>query len=145
MIPTRVAQAGMTVRDLFVECARANTPALPYCDDSGRITGRVSLKNILIKTCLPEFMVESARMLGDQLSHMQDMGSETRHILDSPIDPYVQKPHASLTSDSLAVKALALMEHSDTNYVFVVDEGHYLGVITISGLAGVLAKINHLL
>lgn len=40
-----------------------------------------------------------------------------------------------------AVKALAMMEQDDTNYIFVVDEGRYLGVVTIHSLATALAGI----
>ena len=138
MVPTRVAQAGMNVKEIFEACSEANTPGIPFCDANGRISGRVTLKNILLKSCLPEFIVEMAMILGDQLSHMQDMGSETRQLLDNPVDAYVQEPHISLTSDSPAIKALALMERYDTSYIFVVDEGRYLGVVTIHSLADAL-------
>ena len=128
----------MKTREIFEVCSEANTPGIPFCDANGRISGRVTLKNILLKSCLPEFIVEMATILGDQLSHMQDMGSETRQLLDNPVDAYVQQPHISLTSDSPAIKALALMERYDTSYIFVVDEGRYLGVITIHSLANAL-------
>ena len=133
----------MTVREIFEECSRVNTPSLPYCDASGQITGRVTLKNILKRSCLPDFMVELAMVLGEQLSHMQDMGTETKHLLDGPVDPYVQDPHLSLSSDSPAVKALAMMEQADTSYIFVVDEGRYQGVVTIQGLASVLTGFDN--
>ena len=142
LTPTRVAREGMKVREILEACSEANTPAIPFCDDDGHISGRVTLKNILLKSCLPEFMVEMAMVLGEQLSHMQDMGTETRQLLDNPVDPYVQKPHISLTSDSPAIKALALMERNDTSYIFVVDEGRYLGVITIHSLANALVNFE---
>ena len=142
MIPTGVVRSGMTVREFFQECSRANTPSLPFCDDSGRISGRVTLKNILKHACLPDFLVEMAMVLGEELSHMQDMASETTHLLDGAIDPYVQEPHISITSDSPAIKALAMMERSDTSYIFVVDDGRYLGVVTIHGLAAMLAGLD---
>ncbi|MDH3636253.1 MAG: CBS domain-containing protein [Gammaproteobacteria bacterium] len=143
LIPTRVAKPGTTVREIFEECSRANTPSLPFCDDSGRIVGRVTLKNILKRSCLPEFMVELAMVLGDELSHMQDMGTETRHLFDSPADTYVQEPHLSITPDSPAVKALAIMERSDTSYLFVVDGECYLGVVTIHSLADALIEFDN--
>ncbi len=138
-IPTRVATKGMSVREVFEECSRANTPSLPFCDDSGRISGRITLKNILTRSCLPDFMVELAMVLGEQLSHMQNMAVETKQLLDGPIDAYVQEPHISLTSDAPVVKALAMMEKADTSYIFIVDAGNYLGVVTIQGLAAALA------
>lgn len=139
LIATAVAKAGMTVRELFEECTRANTPGLPYCDDSGQITGRVTLKNILKHGCLPEYLVEMAQILGEQISNVQDIEAKAEQILSSPVDQYKQGPHLSITSASSAVKALAMMEKSDTSYIFVVDEGKYKGVVTIHGLADALA------
>jgi hypothetical protein len=36
LMPTKVATYGMTVREVFAECGRANIPALPFCTKSGR-------------------------------------------------------------------------------------------------------------
>ena len=139
LIPTLVATSGMTARQFFEECARVGAPGLPFCGPGGDIRGRVTVKNILMRSCLPDFMVELAMVLGEELSHMQDMATETTQLLDNPVDEYVQEPHVSLTSDSPAVKALALMGKHDTSYIFVVDNGAYQGVVTIQGLAGTLA------
>ncbi len=144
MISSRVADNGMTVRELFEECARANLPGLPFCDDQGRIVGRVTLKNVLKRSCLPEYMVELAHVLGERFSHMEDMTVDIIHLLDKPVAPYVQEPHLSLESDSTAVKALAMMEQSDTSYILVVDQGHYLGTVTIHSLASTLAAVEEL-
>ena len=142
LIPTKVARSGMTVREVFEECSRANTPGLPFCDDSGRITGRVTLKHILKKACLPEYLVEMARVLGEQLSSVQDIEVIATEVLDSRVDLYVQQPHLSLTSASSTVKALAMMEQSDTSYIYVVDDGRYQGVVTIHSLADTLAQYD---
>ncbi len=139
---TMVAKAGMTVREFFEECTRVNTPGLPFCDASGQITGRVTLKNVLKRGCLPEYLVEMAHVLGEQLSNLQDMKAEAEQLLGSPVDQYTQQPHLSITSASSAVKALAMMEREDTSYIFVVDEGKYKGVVTIHGLAEAMAGYN---
>ncbi len=143
LIPTKVAKAGMTVREVFKECSEANTPSLPFCDDSGLITGRVTLKHILKRACLPEYLVEMARVLGEQISNVQDMEAAAKQLLNNPAELYTQAPHISLTSASSAVKALAMMEHNDTGYIFVVDEGQYKGVVTIHCLASRLADYDH--
>lgn len=140
MVPTRVAKAGMKVREVFTECSQANTPGLPFCDDNGLITGRVTLKNILKSYCLPEYLVEMARILGEQVSNVQDMESSANQLLDNPVDLYLQEPHLSVTSASSVIKALAMMEQGDTGYIFVVDEGRYRGVVTMQGLARMLAR-----
>ena len=142
VMPTKVAKPGMIVSEVFAECIRANIPAIPFCDAQGRITGRVTLKNILKKACLPEYIIELARILGDQLSCMGDMEAKAKQLMNNPVDPYILEPHISLTSDSPAVKALALMEKHDTSYIFVVDEGRYKGVITIQGLARMITQLD---
>ena len=142
LIPTKVAKPGMLVSEVFAECIRANIPGIPYCNAQGTICGRVTLKNILKKACLPEYMVELARILGDQLSCMGDMEAKSKQLMNNPVDPYILEPHISLTSDSPAVKALALMEQNDTSYIFVVDEGRYKGVITIQGLARMITQFD---
>ena len=65
-VPTGVARAGMTVRQVFEECIRVHTPGLPYCDDHGLVTGRVTLKYILKRHYLPEHLVEMAMVLGER-------------------------------------------------------------------------------
>jgi CBS domain-containing protein len=142
LIHTKVAKPGTVVGEVFAECIRANIPGIPFCDAQGRITGRVTLKNILKKACLPEYVIELARILGDQLSCMGDMEAKAKQLMSNPVDPYILEPHISLTSDCPAVKALALMEQNDTSYIFVVDEGRYKGVITIQGLARMLTHLD---
>ena len=142
LTPTMVAKAGMTVREFFEECTRANTPGLPFCDATGQIIGRVTLKNILKHGCLPEYLVEMAHVLGEQLTNLQDMKTEAEQLLSNPVERYYQEPHLSITSASSAVKALAMMEREDTSYIFVVDEGKYKGVVTIHSLADTLARFD---
>ena len=83
-----------------------------------------------------------AHVLGEQISNLQDVEAEAAQLLNSTVDQYKQEPHLSLTSASSAVKALAMMEREDTSYIFVVDEGRYKGVITIQGLARMLASFD---
>lgn len=132
----------MTVREFFAECIRANMPGLPFCTKSGRIRGRVTLKNILKTSFLPDYIVDSARILGDELACMKDLETKARQLLEMPVEPYIQEPHLSLGSDASAVKALALMEQNDTSYLFIVDDGHYRGGVTIQQLARALFQLD---
>jgi len=141
LIPTKVANAGMMVSEVFFECGRANIPALPFCTKSGRIAGRVTLKNILKLHCLPDYIIESARILGEELSCMEDMESKAKQLLGTPVDPYVQGPALSLSSEAPVIKALAMMEQNDTSYLFVVDDGQYQGAVTIQRLAKELTRL----
>ncbi len=143
LIPTRVAKPGMTVREVFDECGKANIPALPFCTKSGRIRGRITLKNILKVSCLPEYMIESARILGEDMFCMDDVETRAKMLLDTPVDAYVQEPPAlSLSSDAPIIKAFALMEQNDTSYLFVVDDGQYRGAVTIQCLAKLLTELG---
>jgi CBS domain containing-hemolysin-like protein len=142
LIPTKVANSGMLVREVFVECCRAHIPALPMCTKSGRIKGRVTLKNIMKLSCLPDYIIESARILGEEMSCMEDLESKAKQLLCTPVDPYVQEPALFLSSDAPAIKALAIMEQNDTSYLFVVDKGQYQGAVTIQSLAKMLIRLD---
>jgi signal-transduction protein with cAMP-binding, CBS, and nucleotidyltransferase domain len=135
MVPTEVASAGMTVRQVFEECLRVHTPGLPFCDDHGVVTGRVTLKYILKRQYLPEHLIEMARVLGENVSDVEDIELLAKQLFENRIDSYLQRPHASLTSASSIIKALALMEKLDTGYLFVIDEGQYMGVVTLQILS----------
>jgi len=142
MFPTKIATRDMSVREFVIECTRANTPGLPFATPSGRISGRVTLKNILKLSCLPDYIVENARILGDHLSCMDNIEAKTKEMMESPVEAFVQEPHLAIEVDSTAFKALAMMEQNDTSYLFVVDKGQYLGAVTIQSLARKLASID---
>ena len=142
-VPTGVATAGMTVRQVFEECIRTHTPGLPFCDDNGLVTGRVTLKYILKRQYLPEHLVEMARVLGEHVSDVEDMERSAKQLFENQIDSYLQSPHASITSAAPIVKALALMEKLDTGYLFVIDEGQYLGVVTLQVLSRAILQCDN--
>jgi CBS-domain-containing membrane protein len=142
LIPTKVAGPDMTVREVFSECIRAHIPALPFCDDKAQITGRVTLKNILKTSCLPEYMVDLAQVLGEQLSCTQNVEAKAKELLGNPVKPYVLNSYLSITSNSPGIKALAMMEQADTSYIFVVDDGIYKGIVSIQGLAAMMSSLD---
>ena len=140
MVPTGVARAGMTVRQVFEECLRVNSPGLPFCDEHSLVLGRVTLKFIIKRHYLPEHMVELAKVLGEQKNNVQELEALAKQLFDNKIDSYMQPPHASLSPASPIIKALALMEKLDTSYLFVIDEKQYKGVVTLHNLS---KKILH--
>ena len=141
LIQTKVVRAGMLVRDVFAECGRAHVQALPFVDASGRITGRVTLKNIMKFACLPEHMVAMAPLLGSFMSCVDNAQEKVSEVLRSTVDAYVREPHVAIRSDEPAIKALAVMEKHDTSYVFVVDDGQYKGIVTIQGIAAKMSEL----
>ena len=143
MIPTAVVRSGMRVRDLFLECGRAQVQSLPYTDKRGRLKGRITLKNVLRVSCLPEYMVTLAPLLGPQLSCVEHAEEKARQILGNPVEPYVQAMPKTIVSSEPLIKALAFMERNDTSYIFVVDDGEYKGIITIQGIAAKMTEFEH--
>jgi CBS-domain-containing membrane protein len=135
LTPTAIIGPGMSVRDLFLECGRTQVQALPYQDEHGRLCGRITLKNVLRVSCLPEYMISLANLLGPQLSCVDSAEAKAREILSNPVEPYVQSLPKTIVSSAPLIKALAFMEQNDTSYIFVVDEGMYRGIITIQGIA----------
>ena len=142
LLPTRIIRRGMIVRDVFLECGRSHVQALPYGEENGRIHGRVTLKHILLASCLPEYMVEMAMVLGNTASCVENAESKAREILCKPVDPFIQELPKTITPDAPLIKALAIMQKHDTSYIFVVDEGIYQGVITIQSLAAKMSELN---
>jgi CBS-domain-containing membrane protein len=141
MIETDVAHAGMLVRELFAACGKAQVQALPYVDASGKLSGRVTLKNVLRLSCLPEYVVELAPMLNLKMSCVDHAEDKAREMLCCPIEPFVQRTHETIPSDAPLIKALALMEKHDTSYIFVVDGQNYRGTVTIQGIAASMSQL----
>jgi CBS domain-containing protein len=136
IIPTGEARPGMSLRGVFEECVRRNVPGLPFRDAAGRIAGKASMRHVLKETCIPEFLWRHADLLGDDIPTLKVPEAKVRQILQLPIDPFVLKRAARITSTSPIAKALAVMEDYDTTYIFVVDKDeHYRGVVTIMAVA----------
>lgn len=142
MIETEIAHAGMRVREFFQACGRAHVQALPFADGNGRITGRVTLKNVLRLSCLPEYVVELAPMLNPRMSCVEHAEEKAREIVCCSVEPFVQGLHQTTRPDAALIKALALMEKNDTSYIFVLDDGAYRGTITIQGIAASMAELE---
>ena len=81
-------------------------------------------------------------MIGDRLATFEDMERRLPEVFDHRVEDYVQEPHASIPSATQLMKALAIMEHYDTSYLFVIDEGAYRGTITIQGIAAWMARFD---
>jgi len=141
IIRTKVARPGMLLSDVFTECGRTHVQALPFVDEAGRLSGRVTLKNVMKIACLPEHMVSAAPLLGAFLSCVENAQTKIEEVLGSVVDDYVLPPHASIGPEEPAIKALAVMEEHDTSYLFVVDGGEYQGIITIQGIAEVMSRV----
>ncbi|MDH3976563.1 MAG: CBS domain-containing protein [Deltaproteobacteria bacterium] len=140
VIKTGMARSGMTVGDVFDECVRKNIPGIPYCDDEDRVLGRVSIRHTLKSTCIPQYVVDAAHLLGDDLQNVSISHSLSEKVLSLPVDDFVLEDMAIITAASPVVKALAIMEKYNTGYIFLIDNGIYEGIVTRMGIAQLMLK-----
>jgi predicted transcriptional regulator len=134
-VRTRMIQAGMTLQDVFEECIRCSVPGLPFADPAGTIIGRISIRDVFKRTCIPDYMVKAAHLLGDNIDFVNIPESHAAQVLAMPAESYVLKNIAHVSSESPVVKALAIMEEFGTGYIFLIDAGEYQGVVTRMGIA----------
>jgi len=139
---TAFAREGMKVRDVFSICVEAGVPALPYLNSKGERRGFVSLSSVMHHGCLPNYMVELAMVLGNHLSCVKDARGKVRELMNNPIDPYIEKPLRSITSDTPVIKAMAILEKYHSSFLFVFDGEEYRGVVTAQGIAQRMLEID---
>lgn len=140
--PTRVARAGMSVREVFEECVARRVPGIPFCNERGEVVGRVSLRHTLKMTCIPKFMVKGAHLLGDTIEAVRIPDQLAAEALLMPAEHFVLEPLAIVTSAAPVVKALAMMEHFNSSYAFVIDDGAYKGIVTRMWIASLMLKLK---
>ena len=142
-VPTAVAVPGMTVRELFTECVRADVAGLPFQAANGEFVGKASIRHVLGKVYIPQAMVEHARLLGDTISALLFPQVKEQWLLDLTIDNFILSTVPRITPASPLAKALAIMESHDTTYLFVIDdENNFHGTVSIVSLARRLLDRN---
>lgn len=135
IVPTRTADAGTTVGELFEECLRCQVPGLPFRDETGRISGKLSIRDILKNSCLPDYLITHAHLMGDHLNLLTIPEAKARHVLTLPVHHFVLPDYASIDSESPVIKAIAVMEHYQTGYIFIIDDQQYRGIVTYLSIA----------
>lgn len=140
IVPTTVASPETSVEELFRECSRKNVPGIPFRDKSGRITGKASVRNVLKKTCIPDYLIKHASLLGDRTPNLNIPLEKARQVLSLKVQPFVLADLAIIGPESSVAKALAVMERHDTTYLFVFDDDNYLGCISTMGIGETLVR-----
>jgi len=135
MIKTGVLTAGMKIRDGFEECVLRNVPRLPFVDKNNRVIGSFSIRGTLTKACLPDILVEYADLIGDSAGCQEVPEEHALRVLELPIDGFIDTKFYSITKDTAVAKIVALMEKHRINYLFVLENGRYLGEVTIESVA----------
>ncbi len=136
LIPTKIANENMTIKEALGECVSQHVPGIPFADNNGKITGRFSIRNLFYTACIPADLIKHAHLLGNDIEHLDVKELNHHELLNKSSKLAVVDWIIHLSPDAPAVKALALMEQFDTPYLFVVDNNdHYLGVVTSMGIA----------
>ncbi len=137
VVSTGLARSGMKVRECFRHCVAANVPGIPFVDDQDRIVGRFSVRHTLKESCIPDYVVAHAELLGDHVGCLAIPEEHARKVLDTPVDPFILDLDrvATIGPHSPVVKALAIMEKFNTSYVFVVEGERYVGTVTVVAIA----------
>lgn len=129
-VETGVMRDGMTLRDFFQEATSRNVPGLPYVDDQDQIIGRVSIRDIYKRIAVPDNLLSLADAMGDAVTNLDIPEIQVMGILHQPVSDYLLGNMPSVSPNSSIVKALALMEVHNTNYIFLIENGDYQGIVT---------------
>ena len=146
IVPSGVARSGMTASDAISTCMVAQLPGIPFLDEQGKIVGSVTVKHIMVTSCdcIPEDVRKHAHLLGDYLEHIDIPISKLAEVLMKPVEQFVSPDVVQVVSTAPIVKLLALMHKFDKSYVFIVDDGQYLGAVSVHGIARHVMKYAEL-
>jgi len=142
IITTAVARPGMEVADLFRECVAKSVPALPFCADGNKVADKVSMKNVMRLSCLPEYVVELADVLGNHMSCVDDAEGTAARMVTHLVDHFVSPIETSVGPGASLITAIAKMEKHATSYLFVLEDGEYRGVVTRQGIAARILEVT---
>ena len=129
-VMTEFMRQGMTLRHFLEEAIRCNVPGLPYVDENDRIVGRISVRDVFKRISVPDHLVGLADAMGDRTDRLDLSEKRILRALARPVERYVLENISSVSPASSIVKALAIMEAHNTHYIFLIENGKYMGVVT---------------
>ena len=142
VIATKAVTYGSTVAEAFSECVRCNVLGIPFVDNAGRIKGRFSIGHTIKLACIPEILIMSADLLGDDLASLMIPDQQAADVLKMPVDNFILDEVVTIHSSSPCVKAAALMQKHKTTYLFAVDDDGYKGVVNVRGIAKRMLEVG---
>ena len=140
IVETPVARPGMRVDEALRICVDKGVPGIPYVDSSGKIRGRFSVRHTFLLFSIPKDLIKGAHLIGHDALHIDPPKDHYAEVFRQPIDNQILDDAACLSSSAQITKAMALMEKFNSSYLFVIDDGHYRGVVTRLGLTRVLLE-----
>ncbi len=135
VVPTQVIRAGASFEAALKECVEKGMPGIPFVDEKGRIIGRFSLRHAFRVACVPNRALQGGQLLGDDMDYFRNNPMELDQIMLEPVEGYILEDSILLDTNSRVNKTLQKMEDYNTGYLFLVENGRYLGVITRIGVA----------
>ena len=129
-VMTEVMRKGMSVRDFFEEAVRCNVPGLPYVDEHDHIVGRVSVRDVFKRIAVPNSYLRLADAMGDTTNRLDMSEKRILESVSRPVERYLLDSIPSVSPASSLVKALAIMEAYNTHYIFLIEDGKYMGIVT---------------
>jgi predicted transcriptional regulator len=134
-IPTRVARPGMTVGEVMRECVEKDVPGIPFVDAEGNLKGRFSVRHLFLLCCIPPDILQGAHLLGDDIEHLDFPHMKASELMAQKVEDFVFPDAIRLSPNFQAIKALAIMEQFNTEYLFVSEGEDYQGVVTRMSIA----------
>jgi hypothetical protein len=134
-IPTKVARPGMTVGEVMRECVEKDVPGIPYVDAEGQISGRFSVRHMFLLCCIPKDILHGAHLLGDDIEDLDFPHIKAGELMARNVDDFIFPDAIRLSPNFQAIKALAIMEQYNTEYLFVTEGDDYQGVVTRLSIA----------
>mgnify|MGYP001822953356 CR=1 FL=1 len=140
LIPTPVAHAGTSFGEAVRACVDKDVPGIPFVNELGEIVGRFSLRHAFREACVPSRALLGGRLLGDDMDYFATPPGRASDILLEPVEGYCLEDSLQLESGAQISQILEQMEAFNTAYLFVVEGGRYLGVITRIGVARLILE-----
>ena len=137
-IPTKVARPGMSIGEVMVECVDKDVPGIPFVDQSGTISGRFSVRHMFRICCIPDDIIQGAHLLGDDIEHLDFPHIKADDLMSRSVDDFIYPDAVRLSPNFQAIKALAIMEQYNTEYLFVTEDQDYQGVVTRMSIAAAI-------
>ncbi len=134
-IPTKVARPGMTVGEVMRECVEKDVPGIPYVDAEGQISGRFSVRHMFLLCCIPKDILHGAHLLGDDIEDLDFPHIKAGELMARNVVDFIFPDAIRLSPNFQAIKALAIMEQYNTEYLFVTEGDDYQGVVTRLSIA----------
>ncbi|MCU7797377.1 MAG: CBS domain-containing protein [Candidatus Thiodiazotropha sp. (ex Myrtea spinifera)] len=134
-IPTKVARPGMLVGEVMTECVEKDVPGIPFVDAEGNLSGRFSVRHLFLLCCIPQDIIQGAHLLGDDIEDLDFPHIRADDLMARKVEEFIFPDVIRLSPNFQAIKALAIMEQYNTEYLFVTEGDDYQGVVTRLSIA----------